>query len=297
MAFRQRFSWLFAAVAVAAFAFTTDAAAHVPPSLFIVKTITNKRGATLKGVRLKSHLTAMMGPAGAEKPAGPRLVVTTTFNPQTSLLKTVVREENGPELYYRERGPGALPPEVAFLFDAKLADVVQSLRDKGIPVRTEDELLAMRDEDERRAAEVEFLSRWKGTVAWVIGRRGTSPTASGGKSSEPSRLEPQLWVEKDSFVPLRLFIPGRIEPGKPTGTWLDLRFEGGQRLLKGFVFPRLISLFDKDGNPILREELVDLSTVLPRAEEAPPKQGFSDAGNEASSEVRALIERYFETLR
>lgn len=261
----------------------TNAFAYIPPSEFIIKNIVNKRSATLKSVRVKTHLEAMLGPAGAEKPAGARLTVTTYYSAVQDSLRAIVSDDSGKALYVMDRS-GGLPMIDTVLFSPKTETVIETLRAKGIPIRTDDELAQMKDEPERRAAEVEFLARWKNTYAWVIGRR-MPPT---------DHTEAQFWVEKDSFSPLRLLVPGA-----ESGTWLDARFEA-QRYTRGFAFPKAASVADNDGAIILHETLSDLVTnptpsktdeyyTLPR--------GYTEAGNIASSDVRALIQRYFETLR
>ena len=271
----------------------SPAFAYLPPSQFIVKNLVNKRSASLKSVRLKSHVTAMLGGPGSEKPAGAQLSVTTTYNVQSGALRVVVREEAGKDLYLLERAPGTLPSVDTFLFNPRLDEVIRVLRDRGIPIRTEDELQAMQDESERRASEVEYLSRWKGTYAWVIGRRTSLP----GEIKDNGRIEPQLWVEKDSFSPLRLVLqnPG-IAGGSPN--WVDLRFEA-LRYTRGFSFPKSITLAEKDGTILLREELSDIgiNPPAPKGEETLKTPGFTEAGNLASAETRALIQKFVETIR
>src|SRR5690606_16708544 len=104
-------------------------------------------------------------------PTANRFTEVTTYHAATGTLRSWALGENGVRLYGVQRRAMTITPLSSLLLEPKLAEVVRSLRDAGIPIRTEDELRPMRDEDERRAAEVSYLARWRGTVAWVIGRK------------------------------------------------------------------------------------------------------------------------------
>jgi hypothetical protein len=140
----------------------------------------------------------------------------------------------------------------------------------------------MKTEDERRSAEVEHLNRWKGTVAWVLGRKVAQDTRE---------FTPQLWVEKDSFHPLRMVFPAGRED------IVDVRFEG-PRLYRGFAYPRAVSVYGRDGSSWLRDEAIDVTiNAKPEENETVIENGFTGAASSVSSSVRALITKYYEILR
>ena len=156
-----------------------------------------------------------------------------------------------------------------------------SLLKGSIPVRTEAELRAFPGEGERRKAERTYLRRWEGRHAWVIG------------DPDPSRNAPQLWIEKDSFFPVRVVLPPEAAvAGAPTELKLS-----GFKFAPGFQYPGRIDV-EEEAKPVLRAELERLDIVTQNRElkrEAP--DGFTERGQSASSGVRELIERYYRVLR
>jgi hypothetical protein len=144
----------------------------------------------------------------------------------------------------------------------------------------------MKDEDERRGAEVEHLERWKGVVAWVIGRKIPPDTHD---------LSPQFWVEKDTFFPVRMI--SAIKQGQEQGEMTDVRFEG-QKNYRGFSFPRVTTVYGRDGIPWLRDEVIDV-TVNPRADdiEEAVEGGYTPAASTITSPLKDLIDRYYEAVR
>jgi hypothetical protein len=269
-------------VFVAAFAWVTvfataSAHAYIPPSQFLIKQIVNKRK-DIKLIKIRSLVTTLEG----DKPGPIRFTAMTLFNVPAGSVKSWAVGDNGVRLYGIQRRGTILPPIDSLLFDAKLGELIRSLRDVGIPIRTEDELRTMKDEDERRGAEVQHLERWKSTIAWVIGRK---------MPPDSHDLNPQLWIEKDSFVPLRLVYAPK------GGDWVDVRFES-PRSSRGFQFPRLVTVFGKEGVPLLREEVIDVA-VNPKADEIEEavENGYTEAGNTSPTATRELIDRYFGTVR
>lgn len=258
--------------------------AYVPPSQFIVKSMTGKR-AGYKGLRLRTTVYAMEG----QRAGGTGFKQVTIFDAGSRVMRSRAYDQSGRELYAMERRLNEASPVVggmpvaALLMDPSLESVSRILRGAGVPVRTEAELLEMKDEEERRASEVTSLVRLGSVVGWAIG---------------PGKRDlawPQLWVEKDTFHPLRMI--ERTDEGT-----VDVRFESF-RYFREYAFPRTITVLRasrEEGaqEPKLREELADL-IVNPEMTElrSPLAQGFTDAGNSADGVIRDLIRLYYAALR
>ncbi len=78
-------------------------------------------------------------------------------------------------------------PLFELLLDRDASSLKVTLLNLGIPIRSEFELDRAKSEEERRSMEKTNLKRWKDRQSWVIGE-GAS----------------QFWLEKSSFLPLRL---------------------------------------------------------------------------------------------
>jgi hypothetical protein len=262
-------------------AFSAPAFAYVPPSAFIVKTVASKH-AGIKGVRLRSIVSGMEG----EKVSSTRFKAVTYYNPSTGTLRSYAVDDSNQRLYAVERKTDSATAADALLFWSNGKNVDLVLKARGIPVRTAEELITMKDEDERRASEVESLARWGNAVVWVIGKEAAS---KGAKSEAP--VDPQLWIEKDTFLPIRLIASPQMD-----GALLDLQFEG-QRFYHEFPYPRVITAISKK-DPVLRDEVQELALVLDASEfRQPLVPGFTSAGNSVSSNVHDLIQKYFELIR
>ncbi len=85
------------------------------------------------------------------------------------------------------------------------------------------------------------LARFHGRVAYVIGAK------------EWERDRPQLWIDKDSFLPLRLFVPdGR--------SLVDIGWFGWNGRLGGDHFPSEIEI-SRDGKIFEHCESIDINTT------------------------------------
>ncbi len=251
-----------------------DSHAYIPPSAFVIKSLANKHGG-FKSVRVRSTVTAMDG----EMLTSTKFKTVTYFNPQTSILHAYASDESGKSAFAIERRLESSTTTDALLFWSNPRQLQEHLKAQGLPIRTEDELAAMKDEDERRASEVQNLARWMSTVAWVIG--------------DPPRRDakgPQLWIEKDTFLPLRLVYT------VPDEGLVDIQFEG-QRFYREFPFPRAITVA-KGGKAILRDEVQDVTLNSDANEfKTVVTDGFTEAGKTLPSATRELIDRYFKLVR
>jgi hypothetical protein len=246
--------------------------AYIPPSSFILKSLTAKHSG-IKGLRIRSMVTVMDG----EKPGNVHFKAVTYFNPATETLHAYAYDDRNQKLYAIERRPETQSAAAALLFwhdDRNLAIVLKA---RGIPVRSEEDLLKMKDEDERRSSEEEHLMRWNSAIAWVIG---------GTKDGDA-----QLWVEKDTFLPLRL-----IAGPQPDSDLVDVQLDG-QRYYHEFPYPKTITAI-KRKQPLFKDEVQDVLVASETSEfRSTPMPGLTEAGNSASSALRELVQKYFEVLR
>src|SRR5579885_2928911 len=121
------------AVSISVFA-SVSAFAYVPPSQFIVRTIVSKRK-DIKLVRVRSVVSTV---EGDNKAGATRFVAVTTFS-QSGILKSWALGDNNVPLYGVQRRAMTLPVIDSVLFESRMNDLVRTLRDSGIPIRTEDE--------------------------------------------------------------------------------------------------------------------------------------------------------------
>lgn len=256
------------------------ARAYIPPAQFVVKVMVGKKSSAfdlkggVKGIRIKSSVVALEN----GQTHGPLLKAVTFYNPQSRILRSQISDETDHILYAIERKDHS-PILDTLLFDPLVARVTEELRELKIPIKTEKELLALANEDERRQVEVSSISRWKKTITWVLGRK--------------NKPESQLWVEKDTFLPLRvIYYPkGESDP-------IEIEMEN-YRFHREFPFPHLITVTRKK-MASLKEEVGDVSVgpELPELKSpAHPWQGYTEAGNAAPSATRELIRQYYETNR
>jgi hypothetical protein len=115
------------------------------------------------------------------------------------------------------------------------------------------------------------LRRWPGGIAWVLTRG-------------PNDL-PQVWVEKDTFLPVRI-LEGSHEIRCERFTFV-----------KTHPFPSRISLIEGQSAVLI----ADLQKVVtePELKERPKitREGFTEAGQEISGKLKALIETYYADVR
>ncbi len=267
---------------------THEVFAYIPPSHYIVKTMTQKR-AGVKSVRIRSTVIALQD----GKPAGVRLKEVATYDYASHTLRSRISDDSGRELYVIERKLHAEGPESTFgvrvdelLLASSGESLTKTLSTAGISIRSEAELQALATDQDRFTAEQTTMQRMNGTVAWVLGGGKKPPSSTAPATS-------QLWVEKDTFLPLRLLTPAKLDSkdGLAEATFQSFRY------FHEFAFPRLIEVAHA-GVPQFRVELAEVQ-VNPEVAEMKKavSAGFTDAGNSAASPVRDLIRKYFELAR
>ena len=234
--------------------------AYVPPSQFIIKTMASKR----QGVRLVRIVSEVSG-FDSGKPTGLRFKAVTVYNPLTHLMRSQALEDTGAELFGVEKSAESIPLSLMVLFDSNARTIVTALQHANIPVHSE-------DETEATAAESTALRRWNGSVAWVFGLSPTQKDSS------------QLWVEKDTFLPVRL-VAGED----------DIQFTK-YRYSQDLPYPRSSTLANRSGAVLLEEDVSELQVNPPIAvEHAPIATGYTDAGN--ASPLKELIRKFYAGLR
>ncbi|MBY0471260.1 hypothetical protein K2X30_08845 [bacterium] len=270
--------------------FGSVAHAYIVPSQFIVKSIAGKKVGP-KSLRIRSTVTLMEHGT----PSTVKFKEITVLDLSTHFLKSRAYDETGQELYAIERrlnGTESAPIVVnGLLFENRTDLLTRSLKEAGIPIRTETELAEMKDEEVRRASEITSLVRWQGMASFVVGQ------------NRPRY--PQLWVERDQFYPIRLVI------GTSGGT-MDYRFENYRTGLKEFPYPRQISVatatsirpFRYDSPPpvnedvFLRAEINDIA-FNPESNEfkGTVTAGFTARGDSMDSRMKDLIQKYYQLVR
>lgn len=273
---------LLVAVALAGFFGSLSIArAYVPPAAFILKNLAAKHG-NVSGVRIRSSLVLFRSEKGDDSgPTETQFKVIHVFHSESKKMRTTLLDEAGREVYRFERvlSPNSLSLNVpvqmvgAILLDAHPRFLTQILRKEGITI----------SEGAGPTSERVFLARWNKAIAWVFGERGDDSVA-------------QLWVEKDTFLPLRW----RGET--------DIQFENYQSQ-KDYFYPRAIRGFVRanektaleDRKPVFKESLTELrlnptelSELGNSGESSQSETGLTNFGNSLSSGLKTLIQYYFE---
>ena len=249
------------------------AMASIPPSQFIVKQMAAKH-ATAKGIRVRSLVSEWAD----GKESALHFRTSTWIHPQNGTVRTYALDDSGRKLYSVERRPETAPLAQAVMFWSSGRHLAFALKARGIEVKTDDELSRMSDESERQAAEISRLERFNDHIAWVIGTK------------DRSRNVPQLWVEKDTFLPLIL-----IARSDQEGLY-EVDFEG-HKFFKDLSVPLQVTV-KRDGVSTLKDEVQDVAFAADPSEfKGVFHSGFTELGQEVSPALKKLIQSYFEVLR
>lgn len=244
--------------------------AYIPPSAYLLKTWVN-RHSSIKLVRVRATITAFK----EGKPTDVHFKETAFFGPGLATFKSYAQDDSGKKLFALDKGASAASVFTKLLLGGDILDLGRSLKEKGIPIRLEEDLLAMLTEEERIKSEVESLGRWKSALAWIVGQ------------------ESQLWFQKDNFQPVRLIIPSET-----LGELIEVQMEdfGG-----AFSYPKTVTLLKKkSGEILLQSSLLDVINV---SEAAIPNSIFAkdSSGNraevEAPQNLMELVRTYYNVLR
>jgi hypothetical protein len=252
--------------------------AYIPPSQFIIKTWANKHGGGgTKTIKIRSTVTAYSD----DKPTEVHFKETAFFSADAQTLHSWASDDADRKLYSTEKTAPGLSTLSKLLLLADPREVARILRDVGIPIRLEEELLSLRTELERTKSESQSLARWNGGLAWVIGQHGPTDVWT-----------PQLWIEKDTFLPLRM-----IYTSPKDREIYDFRFDG-YRYSHEFPYPRNLIATRKGNGILFTSQIVELSVSSDHSRShADSATGFTDASSSASSGVKDLIRLYYDVVR
>jgi hypothetical protein len=242
-----------------------------------------EKRATLKSIVLRGSVVGLTSGGGL---IGTRFQVESTFDLASGAMKSRATDDAGRLLFSVVRLGDRRAHELelrslvsGLLFENRSAYLMGTLKTFAIPVRTEDELLKLPTESQRRAIEVTSFGRQKLTsglkVSWVIGQKQGN----------------QLWIEKDSFFPARLIVKSS-EP-------YDLQFDSF-RLVQQVPVPRIITV-SKSSEQLFREEVQDVTINPPLAGAfdslTESGEAFTSQGEAADSDLKDLIRRFYSVLR
>lgn len=249
----------------------SSAQAYFPPSYFIVKSVAAKRSG-LKSVKIISQVT---GFDSSGKPNGEKFKVVTLYFPVTKLMKSQALDATtGTELFGMEKRSEALPLSLLVLYDPHSSEIASALKRNEIMIGSPEEEPAPGASPKAGPAESTYLKRWNGSVAWVL---GTTP-------GKPKNDASELWIEKDSFLPVRILTSSQ-----------DIQFTK-YRYLKDLPYPRTTTQATRSGTLEVQEDTTEVQVNFStKSEPAGFANGFTDAGG--SSSVKDLIRKYYAGLR
>ena len=268
--------------------FPSVGSAFIPPSEFIIHQAVKKRFGTVS-LKIRSQVATIEG----QQPTSVRFRLMTQVDVQTKKIRLRAYDDLGKELYAAThelpvdasaaRSESALKSSGFFYFlvDPRSDVVSNVLASLDIPLRTERQLASFETEAEKRAAEVTSLGRLDNLVAWLIG------------PEKRSAFQPQVWIEKDTFLPVRLIADC------PEGRF-DVRYRS-YRFSKEVPYPRTVDVYAADaGGKLLMQETVQDVWVNPEGNEMArgfAGEGFTEVGNLAPTAIREFILASMKVLR
>jgi hypothetical protein len=251
------------------------AQAYVPPSFFVIRSLGHKH-ANLDEGRFRSKVTFYRRSGEVAYTVNETL---TLPDPDHAIIRLADLAGNELARVVRKLGgKGSESVERPALYDLlyvrDAGNIFEHLRKLGLPLKTETSLYqekeaAMPYKPETTVA----LERLEGRVAVVVSDR------SRGKDA------PALWVEKDSFLPLRALLPSASD----SGDLLEYRMTGFTTY-KTFLYPRTVQI-SRAGQLWAKIETQDAVKVPSSSpEDAAPKV-------EASGELRDNVDNYLRWIR
>lgn len=291
----KRSKVLLGLIALGGFSIAENAAAYIPPAPFLIKNMASKRSG-LKTLKISSTVSGYV----SGKPSGVHFKTVTFFSTVNQNWKSAVYDDTGTELFAIEKKYLEIPLSWSVLFESSSRELTKGLEKAEIPVnevredKPAEHPIAKKSPEPVPSGTVKlshsaadepipentFLKRWNGAVAWVIGKPNSS----------------QFWIEKDSFLPVRLIVKDQ-----------DIQYSH-YRYAQDLPFPRTISMSvtttdgktgemefdetinDSSVNTSGNEKILEMGTF---AKDATPEGFFTDAGNSASGAIKDLIKKYY----
>lgn len=249
--------------------------AYVPPSFHILKNLARKH-AQLEGGIFRHKVSFFQKSGEVAKSVNETLVLR-----ESGLVTVRIADEGGNEIARHDRRihglkgtESDLPVTYDLLFARGAESLEARLKSLGLPVRAEAETPTP------YVSEPEIvMSRFENRVAVVI-----------GQSPEALANGMQLWVEKDSLLPLRAVLAGKSVTG---GDALEYRLSGYQ-VYRNSLYPRTLRVF-RNGVPWARVETLDVKfdarAALDNAAAPARSKGEPDAL------ARDFLDDYFKYVR
>ena len=269
--------------------------AYIPPSSFIVKNwVKSRKG--MKTIRIRTQVTKYSD----MEPTSVTFKETLYFNPATQAFESTAFDLGNQSLYSvtRKLDTAQLPSQV--LLGSEVSPMSDALNEREIPIRKPKVYVP----DPNPSAspipspsgepvaeefpEIESIARIGkkvNPVAWVIGT--TDPLLETTK--------PQIWFEKDKFYPLKVIFQTHKD-----GELRQVEFEDFH-IIGRLPFPRTTKVFDKSGKLLFVSQLTDI-LAAPRegsrlGNNASKAERFTPSGESSSSELRELIQLYYDVVR
>jgi hypothetical protein len=243
--------------------------AYIPPASFLIKNLAAKRKG-LKSLKISSNVVGF----DSGKPTGVHFKTVTIYEAANRSWRSSAYDDSGAELFSIQKRDGAIPLSSFVLFVSNPYELSEALGKAEIPVHEAEAPQPKASDTPALPADNMTLKRWNGSIAWVIG--------SGEKSDSP-----QFWIEKDSFLPVRLIAKDQ-----------DVQY-AKYRYSQDLPYPRLISLSNKAGELQFEESLNDFTVnsasvdKLLIAKDATSEGAFTPAGDTSPSAMKDLIRKYY----
>jgi hypothetical protein len=243
--------------------------AYIPPASFLIKNLAAKRKG-LKSLKISSNVVGF----DSGKPNGVHFKTVTIYEAANRSWRSSAYDDSGTELFSIQKRDGAIPLSSFVLFVSNPFELSEALGKAEIPVREAEAPQPKASDTPALPADNMTLKRWNGSIAWVI-----------GSSDKPD--SPQFWIEKDSFLPVRLIAKEQ-----------DVQY-AKYRYSQDLPYPRMISLSNKTGELQFEESLNDFTVnsasvdKLLIAKDATSEGSFTPAGDSSPSAMKDLIRKYY----
>ena len=284
----------------------SSAFAYIPPGPFIVKNMAATRSA-VRVVRISSIvMPALKVSDTSSKVARQHFKVVTIYDAASRAMMSQAFDESGVALYSIEKKDDQLPLSLLVLYDPYHAEILGALKRAEIAVGPEAQATAQtaspdsskensKDDSKDTAKDAPgdgdatiSLQRWNGSIAWALGQGALSNPQE--TSQESKRIDGgQLWIEKDSFLPVRLLVGDQ-----------DIQFTS-YRYSQALPYPRTTTVASRTGLEQLEENTQSVQINPPANVVTPVKALFEDKSLAAgafttagdSSGLKGLIRAYY----
>ena len=221
-------------ILIACLALLQTAQAYVPPSFFIIRMLGHKH-ANIENGRFRSKVTFY------RKGGDPVTTVSETLLLNDSDRASIrLTDASGNELATTNRKllggrsndlDRPVPYDLLFVHDG--TSIYEHLKTLGLPLRTESALYAEKEGTlPYKPEEAVTLQRMEHGTAVVVGN--IKPDMKNDQSTS-------LWVEKESYLPLRAVFPSSPESGMASEA-LDFRMSGYQAY-RNFLYPKTMQIY------------------------------------------------------